>query len=64
MNVFFFGMGYSWGGYESLAVPFDPTSYRTATEWPHEGTGVRLHIGLEEPTLLIDDLAQALEQIE
>ncbi|MEM8646618.1 MAG: cystathionine beta-lyase [Pseudomonadota bacterium] len=54
----FFGMGYSWGGYESLAVPFDPTSYRTATEWPHEGSGVRLHIGLED----VDDLKSDLDQ--
>ena len=54
----FFGMGYSWGGYESLAVPFDPTSYRTATEWPHEGAGVRLHIGLED----VDDLKADLDR--
>ncbi|MCP5081632.1 MAG: cystathionine beta-lyase [Alphaproteobacteria bacterium] len=53
----FFGMGYSWGGYESLAVPFDPSSYRSATVWPHEGSGVRLHIGLED----VDDLKADLD---
>ncbi len=53
----FFGMGYSWGGYESLAVPFDPSSYRSATVWPHEGPGVRLHIGLED----VDDLKADLD---
>lgn len=53
----FFGMGYSWGGFESLAVPFDPTSYRSATVWPHEGSGVRLHIGLED----VDDLKADLD---
>ncbi len=53
----YFGMGFSWGGYESLAVPFDPSSYRSATVWPHEGSGVRLHIGLED----VDDLKADLE---
>ena len=51
-----FGMGYSWGGYESLAIPFDPRSYRTATAWEREGPALRLHIGLENPADLIDDL--------
>ncbi len=55
----FFGMGFSWGGYESLAVPFNPSDYRTATVWPHEGQGVRLHIGLEDAEDLKSDLDQA-----
>ncbi len=52
-----FGMGYSWGGYESLIVPFDPTSYRTATEWESSGSALRIHAGLEH----IDDLKADLE---
>jgi cystathionine beta-lyase len=55
-----FGFGYSWGGYESLAVPYDPERMRTATKWHAEGPLVRLHIGLEDPDDLIEDLAAAL----
>jgi len=51
-----FGMGYSWGGYESLIVPFNPTRYRTATAWTAEGPALRLHIGLDDPADLIADL--------
>jgi cystathionine beta-lyase len=49
-----FGIGYSWGGYESLALPVDP--YRTVSEAPARNL-VRLHIGLEDPDDLIADLA-------
>jgi cystathionine beta-lyase len=52
-----FGMGYSWGGFESLILPFDPSTYRTATKWQAEGPAVRLHIGLED----IEDLKADLE---
>ena len=55
-----FGIGYSWGGYESLAVPVDPERLRTATSRDFGGPLVRLHIGLEDPQDLIDDLARAL----
>lgn len=58
-----FGMGYSWGGFESLAIPFDCSEYRTATRWTSEGPAVRLHIGLEEPSDLIADLDQALTKM-
>ncbi|OYW54576.1 MAG: cystathionine beta-lyase [Hyphomicrobium sp. 32-62-53] len=51
-----FGMGYSWGGYESLVIPFDCTSYRTATRWPPEGPALRFHAGLENVGDLIADL--------
>lgn len=56
-----FGLGYSWGGYESLAVPADPGAIRTATRWTAEGPLVRLQIGLEDPDDLIEDLAAALD---
>ncbi len=55
-----FGMGYSWGGYESLAVPFDCTTYRSATPFAPGGRAVRLNIGLETPADLIADLDAAL----
>ena len=52
-----FGIGYSWGGFESLIIPFDPSSYRTATRWKAEGPALRLHVGLED----VDDLKADLE---
>jgi cystathionine beta-lyase len=55
-----FGIGYSWGGYESLAVPVDPAAHRTATQWRAEGPLVRLSIGLEDPADLIADLDRGL----
>ncbi|MGE0584184.1 MAG: cystathionine beta-lyase [Flavobacteriaceae bacterium] len=58
----YFGIGASWGGYESLAVPFDPTSSRTATRWNAAGPAIRLHIGLEDPDDLIADLESGLER--
>jgi len=52
-----FGMGYSWGGYESLILPTYPRSNRTASPWRYEGPLLRLHIGLEA----LDDLRSDLE---
>ncbi len=60
-----FGIGYSWGGFESLVTPADPGSIRTATRWPpadmraDDRFAIRLSIGLEDPQDLIDDLEQA-----
>lgn len=51
-----FGMGYSWGGFESLVIPFDCKSYRTATQWSPEGPALRFSIGLEDIEDLQDDL--------
>ena len=55
-----FGIGYSWGGFESLALPVDPAPDRTATSWSADGQLIRLNIGLEDPADLIADLEQAL----
>lgn len=55
-----FGIGYSWGGYESLILPFDPRPYRTATRWADKGAALRLHIGLEDVADLKADLAAGL----
>jgi cystathionine beta-lyase len=51
-----FGIGASWGGYESLAIPFDVTAARTATRWAPGGPAIRFHIGLEDVSDLIADL--------
>ena len=51
-----FGIGYSWGGFESLALPVDPAPVRSATSWPKDRLAVRLSIGLEHPRDLIADL--------
>jgi cystathionine beta-lyase len=51
-----FGIGASWGGFESLAIPFDCAPFRTATSWAPGGPGVRIHIGLEDVGDLMDDL--------
>jgi cystathionine beta-lyase len=65
-----FGIGYSWGGFESLALPFDVPKVRDAMAWPKQGWepedqfAVRLSIGLEDPNDLIDDLAQALIKMD
>lgn len=58
-----FGIGASWGGYESLIIPFDCTKLRTATPWKPGGPTVRLHIGLEDPDDLIADLEQGLQRL-
>ena len=55
-----FGIGYSWGGFESLALPVDPQRLRSATPWGGAGPLIRLHIGLEDPDDLIEDLARGL----
>lgn len=51
-----FGLGFSWGGYESLAIPFDCAGYRTATHWEPGGPTIRFHIGLEDAADLTADL--------
>lgn len=57
-----FGMGYSWGGYESLCLPFNPSNIRTAVPWTAEGQMFRAHIGLEQIDDLKADMAAALER--
>lgn len=58
-----FGMGYSWGGYESLVILFDCSGYRTATEWRPGGPALRFHIGLEDINDLIADLEQGFARM-
>ncbi len=56
-----FKIGYSWGGANSLAVPYRMASMRK--QWPHQGQLVRLNIGLEDTRDLIADLEQALARL-
>lgn len=62
-NLAIFGMGYSWGGFESLVIPFDCTSYRTATRWAPGGLALRLQIGLEGMDDLKRDLRAGLDRL-
>jgi len=58
-----FGMGFSWGGFESLVIPFDCTSYRTATKWAPGGPTLRFHIGLENVEDLKADLVRGFDTL-
>jgi cystathionine beta-lyase len=51
-----FGLGWSWGGFESLMIPTWPERARTVTTWNPGGPALRVHIGLEDPQDLLDDL--------
>lgn len=54
-----FGMGFSWGGFESLALHVKPEANRTATTWDEAGPTIRFHAGLEDVADLKDDLDRA-----
>ena len=56
-----FGIGYSWGGFESLALPVHPENFRSVAPWPSENGVIRLQIGLEDTDDLIADLSHAFE---
>ena len=62
-----FAMGYSWGGYESLLIPVAPEKRRSATPWPKpdraQGQTLRIHVGLEAPSDLIDDLTEGFKRM-
>lgn len=58
-----FGMGYSWGGFESLVIPFDPSGIRTAAPWNAPGPALRFYIGLEAPEDLILDLEKGFSRL-
>ena len=58
-----FGMGWSWGGFESLVIPIYPETVQTATKWDAGGPCLRLAIGLEDPGDLIADLADGFARL-
>lgn len=59
-----FGLGASWGGYESLVIAQKPEQFRTATGWSGPGMLVRYHIGLEDPEDLKADLADGFARLK
>jgi len=58
-----FGMGWSWGGFESLMIPVYPERVQTATKWDAGGPCLRLAIGLEDPEDLLADLTEGLGRL-
>jgi cystathionine beta-lyase len=58
-----FGMGWSWGGFESLIIPIYPELAQTATQWDAGGPCLRVAIGLEDPHDLIDDLVEGFVRL-
>ncbi len=60
----FFGIGSSWGGFESLIINFDPTAIRTANKWTEKGTCIRIYIGLEAEEDLISELDKGFKKLK
>ena len=58
-----FGMGASFGGFESLAIPMNPKPFRSASRWKVDGPYLRLHVGLEDPQDLIEDLERGFASL-
>lgn len=58
-----FGIGYSFGGYESLVIPFDCRAYRTATKWESDGPALRFSVGLEDIEDLKEDLGAGFARL-
>jgi cystathionine beta-lyase len=58
-----FGMGFSWGGFESLVIPTWPERSRSATTWTAPGPCIRLHIGLEDVQDLLADLEEGFARL-
>lgn len=58
-----YGIGASWGGYESLVVPTYPSDLRSEVTWEAPGPSLRLHVGLEDVDDLIDDLARGFARL-
>jgi len=58
-----YGIGASWGGYESLVMPFDPREVRSATQWPYPGPCFRIHAGLEAIEDLIVDMEAGFRRL-
>jgi len=58
-----FGMGFSWGGFESLVLPTHPERSRTVTSWQAAGPCLRVAVGLEDPADLIGDLERGFARL-
>ena len=62
-NMDYFAMGFSWGGFESLIVPCDPSKIRSASKWNATGPLLRIHVGQEDVEDLINDLERGLKRL-
>lgn len=63
-NMELFGIGASWGGFESLLINFDPKTIRTASKWTEENSCIRIYAGLEAEEDLKEDLKQGLKRLQ
>ena len=63
-NMSLFGMGFSWGGYESLLIPGYLSKIRSAIPWQDNGNIMRIHVGLEDPNDLIADLDAGFQRLK
>jgi cystathionine beta-lyase len=59
-----FGMGFSWGGFESLILPENLDGARTANPWTEKGSLIRVHIGLEDTSDLTKDLERGFARLK
>lgn len=59
-----FGLGHSWGGFESLAITSDPSTFRKKENWSNKGALVRLHVGVENLDDLKTDLARGFGKLQ
>jgi cystathionine beta-lyase len=57
------GMGSSWGGFETLMIPTNPTINRTATNWSPQGQTMRIHVGLEDPEDIVQEIRQGFDRM-
>lgn len=62
-NFSIFGIGASWGGFESLVLDFNPKSIRTAVKWKDDRSCIRFYLGLENEKDLLEDLLNGLERL-
>lgn len=58
------GMGSSWGGFETLMVPTNPTINRTATQWAPQGQTMRIHVGLEDPEDIVQEIRAGFDRMK
>jgi cystathionine beta-lyase len=59
-----FGIGSSWGGFESLIINFDPSNIRTASKWTETNSCLRIYTGLEAEEDLMEDLKNGLKRLK
>ncbi len=57
------GMGSSWGGFETLMIPTNPTINRTATQWTPQGQTMRIHVGLEDPEDIVSEIRDGFDRM-